>query len=91
MRTLKAQVKELKKNKEHEGKGSKKQQEYLVQLEQKYREVCAKSGVPSNFGREGISILISVHLVIRSTTCFNIYSSKAYHFKPKFTDNKKDI
>ena len=64
LRTLKAQVKELKKHKEHEAKGSKKQQEYLIQLEQKHREVCSKFGVsPSNtFGKEGIQILIFVNI-----------------------------
>ena len=49
-------MRELKKNKEQETKGSKKQQEYIIQLEQKYRDICAKAGVSASpgFVKEGI-------------------------------------
>lgn len=50
---LKEKIRELQKQQKHDEKGSKKQQEYLVNLEQRYREICEKFGVsPSlNFSR----------------------------------------
>lgn len=45
---LKEKIRELQKNQQHEEKTAKKQQEYLVMLEQKYREVCEKAGVSAS-------------------------------------------
>lgn len=48
VRGLKDRIRELQKAAKHEEKSSKKQQEYLVTLEQKYREICEKAGVSSS-------------------------------------------
>lgn len=45
---LKEKIRELQKHGKHEEKSFKKQQEYLVILEGKFREVCEKAGVSSS-------------------------------------------
>lgn len=45
---LKEKIREMQKHGKHEEKSFKKQQEYLVILEGKYREVCEKAGVSSS-------------------------------------------
>ena len=45
---LKEKIREMQKHEKHEEKSFKKQQEYLVILEGKYREVCEKAGVSAS-------------------------------------------
>ena len=45
---LKDKIREMQKFEKHEEKSFKKQQEYLVILEGKYREVCEKAGVSAS-------------------------------------------
>lgn len=45
---LKEKIREMQKYEKHEEKSFKKQQEYLVILEGKYREVCEKAGVSAS-------------------------------------------
>ena len=45
---LKDKIRNMQKHEKHEEKSFKKQQEYLVILEGKYREVCEKAGVSSS-------------------------------------------
>ena len=45
---LKEKIRDMQKHDKHEEKSFKKQQEYLVILEGKYREVCEKAGVSAS-------------------------------------------
>lgn len=48
VKALKDKIRDMQKHEKHEEKSFKKQQEYLVILEGKYREVCEKAGVSSS-------------------------------------------
>lgn len=45
---LKEKIKDLQKTQQQEAKTAQKQQEYLIGLEQKYREVCEKAGISAS-------------------------------------------